>query len=74
MEPFHQARADVVARFEKAISMGSSRRRGKRRRGASQAGLDRKNLWLKAEAVRHRTGAAVALPPHLWLGRHTRTV
>jgi DNA-binding NtrC family response regulator len=48
VEPFHQARADALARFEKAYldrllrSVGTNVAEAARR-----AGIDRKNLWLK---------------------------
>jgi DNA-binding NtrC family response regulator len=48
MEPFHQARADAVARFEKAYLGGLLQAAGNNvAEAARRAGLDRKNLWLK---------------------------
>jgi DNA-binding NtrC family response regulator len=48
MEPFHQARADAVARFERAYLDGLLRAAGNNvAEAARRAGLDRKNLWLK---------------------------
>ena len=47
-QPFHQARADVVARFEKAYLGGLLQAAGNNvAEAARRAGLDRKNLWLK---------------------------
>jgi DNA-binding NtrC family response regulator len=47
-QPFHQARADVVARFERAYLGGLLQAAGNNvAEAARRAGLDRKNLWLK---------------------------
>jgi DNA-binding NtrC family response regulator len=48
IEPFHQARADAVARFEKAYLGGLLQAAGYNvAEAARRAGIDRKNLWLK---------------------------
>jgi len=48
VEPFHQARADAVARFERAYLGGLLQASGHNvSEAARRAGLDRKNLWLK---------------------------
>jgi DNA-binding NtrC family response regulator len=48
VEPFHQARADALARFEKAYLDTLLRNVGTNvAEAARRAGIDRKNLWLK---------------------------
>jgi DNA-binding NtrC family response regulator len=48
VEPFHQARAEAVARFERAYLGGLLQAAGHNvAEAARRAGLDRKNLWLK---------------------------
>ncbi|HEY6910576.1 MAG TPA: sigma-54 dependent transcriptional regulator [Myxococcales bacterium] len=48
VEPFHQARADALARFEKAYLDSLLRAVGTNvAEAARRAGIDRKNLWLK---------------------------
>jgi two-component system response regulator HydG len=48
IEPFHQARAEVLARFEKAYLGSLLQATGDNvAEAARRAGLDRKNLWLK---------------------------
>jgi DNA-binding NtrC family response regulator len=48
VEPFHQARAEALARFEKAYLDGLLRVAGSNvTEAARRAGIDRKNLWLK---------------------------
>jgi len=48
VEPFHAARADALARFEKAYLDGLLRTVGSNvAEAARRAGIDRKNLWLK---------------------------
>ena len=48
VEPFHQARAEAVARFEKAYLGGLLQAAGHYvAEAARRAGIDRKNLWLK---------------------------
>jgi len=48
IEPFHQARAEVLARFERAYLGSLLQATGDNvAEAARRAGLDRKNLWLK---------------------------
>jgi len=48
IEPFHQARAEALARFEKAYLDGLLQTVGTNvAEAARRAGIDRKNLWLK---------------------------
>jgi two-component system, NtrC family, response regulator HydG len=48
VEPFHQARAEVLARFEKAYLGSLLQATGDNvAEAARRAGIDRKNLWLK---------------------------
>jgi len=48
VEPFHQARAEALARFERAYLGGLIQAAGHNvAEAARRAGLDRKNLWLK---------------------------
>jgi DNA-binding NtrC family response regulator len=48
VEPFHQARAEALARFEKAYLDGLLQTVGSNvTEAARRAGIDRKNLWLK---------------------------
>ncbi len=48
LEPFHQARAEALERFEKAYLDGLLRVAGTNvTEAARRAGIDRKNLWLK---------------------------
>jgi two-component system response regulator AtoC len=48
VEPFHQARAEALARFEKAYLDGLLQTVGTNvTEAARRAGIDRKNLWLK---------------------------
>ncbi len=57
IEPFHRARAEVLARFEKAYLDGLLQTVGTNvAEAARRAGIDRKNLWLKLK--RHGIGRA----------------
>ncbi len=57
VEPFHQARAEALARFERAYLDGLLQAVGTNvAEAARRAGIDRKNLWLKLR--RHGIGRA----------------
>ena len=66
--PFHQARAEALASFERAYLDGLLKTVGSNvAEAARRAGIDRKNLWLKLRRHGMHRGAAapaVALPPH----------
>jgi DNA-binding NtrC family response regulator len=48
VEPFHEARAEALIRFEKAYLDGLLQTVGSNvTEAARRAGIDRKNLWLK---------------------------
>src|SRR5262249_23250845 len=48
IEPFHQARAEALAQFERAYLGGLVQAAGHNvAEAARRAGLDRKNLWVK---------------------------
>jgi DNA-binding NtrC family response regulator len=48
VEPFHRARAEALARFEKEYLDGLLQNVGTNvAEAARRAGIDRKNLWLK---------------------------
>jgi DNA-binding NtrC family response regulator len=74
IEPFHQARAEAVARFEKAYLGELLKAAGYNvAEAARRAGLDRKNLWLKVKRYGLARPLLEAPPPRMGRGRHTAT-